>query len=48
MVEQETGQLIERIADAVMAKIDEREQINLIAQAVIDQIQHGKTDSGKV
>lgn len=47
-MQQETSQFIARITDAVMAKIDEREKINLIAQAVIDQIEHGKIGTDKV
>jgi hypothetical protein len=38
----ETGDvdsLIERIAEAVVNKIDEREKINLIAQAVLERLQ---------
>lgn len=35
----DTDNFIERIADAVVAKLDEREKINLIAQAVIAQLE---------
>lgn len=35
----DTNTFIEKIADAVIAKIDERDKINLLAMAVLDRLQ---------
>jgi hypothetical protein len=42
---QDTDALIERIADAVVAKIDEREKINILAQMVIERMKELNQDT---
>lgn len=41
----DVDQLMVRIADTVVAKLDERRQINIIAQAIVAQIQQKQTES---
>ncbi|MCE5313477.1 MAG: hypothetical protein ABFD49_01730 [Armatimonadota bacterium] len=36
---------VENLADAVVKRIDEREKINLIAEAVLDRIREKESDN---
>ena len=38
---------VEKLADAVIKRIDEREKINLIAEAVLDRLREKEKESDK-